>query len=678
MAEIRLPLRLSRFPKGRKYQLLCDGIRPICLPCTNRGQECHYSIEESDARPSFLKRKYDDIAKEFQALQRSHENLEQLFHALQSRSESDVTAIVHQIRRGADASSILRHIQAGDLLVQLHTRPETRFRHEFPYRAGMPVFLQTQQNPYLQSLMYEAAFMRPPAEQSASELALCDRFRPQYLKPYLAAEIVDPRLDVIKPSAWTNVSTDDDMMRKLLRLYFLHEYHWLSCFHKDYFLDDMLAGSKKYCSSLLVNAVLAQACNCNPDLSDRLEYWNPHSLGYKFFAEAKRLWEMELMEKSSITTVQAAVIINIIYNMYSMDKLGMTYGVQAVAMAKDLKIFYSSSRPKSMKRQHVYDFTAWCLYYWMSLQCYHFMVPSFIKDPPKVALPNPDSASRWAGEFLLRYPLSQTLYSMHHAELFKSKMDLIRVINRIGVKLFHSTDSASGEEDNTELNEYLIALKNWYLTLPASLAPSAIIFPCQLKLHLLYHNVVINLCELLVPSGKESEADQTSEETLAQLSHSRICFETIMRLYYLRHGFESADAYMAHDLAVLGFMALGKLKDGGRVQNEDLRSTLLLAAKGLGDQGRNYYFPFTLFHVIQGEMSEEDKALLHQFMTSLKEDVISRQVRAKHVQAQYPCDIIKITDYPESKRLGNLIKQYVNLAISEAQSPMTSEATNSP
>lgn len=176
----------------------------------------------------------------------------------------------------------------------------------------------------------------------------------------------------------------------------------------------------------------------------------------------------------------------------------------------------------------------------------------------------------------------------------------------------------------------------------------------------------------------ESEADQASEEILAQLSHSRICFETVMRLYYLRHGFSSADCYMAHDLAVLGFMALGKLKDAGGIQNEDLRSTLLLAAKGLGDQGRNYYLPFTLFHVINGQMSEEDTALLHQFMTSWKEDGNLKQVRARHVQAQYPCDIVKITNYPDSKRLGNLIKQYADLAISEAQSPSASEATNSP
>jgi hypothetical protein len=88
------------------------------------------------------------------------------------------------------------------------------------------------------------------------------------------------------------------------------------------------------------------------------------------------------------------------------------------------------------------------------------MILSFIKEPHEIELPNPDVAPQWAGEFLLRYPLSQTLYPMHHTELFKSKIDLIRVINRIRVKLFYSTDSAINKEHNTDLNEYLIALKN--------------------------------------------------------------------------------------------------------------------------------------------------------------------------------------------------------------------------
>lgn len=34
----------------------------------------------------------------------------------------------------------------------------------------------------------------------------------------------------------------------------------LPFFHKDYFLDDMLAGSSNFCSPLLVSAILAVGC----------------------------------------------------------------------------------------------------------------------------------------------------------------------------------------------------------------------------------------------------------------------------------------------------------------------------------------------------------------------------------------------------------------------------------
>lgn len=107
-------------------------------------------------------------------------------------------------------------------------------------------------------------------------------------------------------------------MRDLLHLYLLHEYHWLTCFPKDHFLDDMLSESERFCSSLLVNAVLAQACvsiplyyshylfqdsdaygqHCHLAIRDRAEHWNPHSLGYRFLAEAKDYGKWSSVERA--------------------------------------------------------------------------------------------------------------------------------------------------------------------------------------------------------------------------------------------------------------------------------------------------------------------------------------------------------------------------------------------
>jgi len=86
-------------------------------------------------------------------------------------------------------------------------------------------------------------------------------------------------------------------------------------------------------------------------------------LGYRFFAEAKRLFEIELGVKNSITLLQSASIINILLNMDSMDKLGMTYTVHTAAIAFNLGLYDTPSRPRSKLRQRVYDYTAWNLYW---------------------------------------------------------------------------------------------------------------------------------------------------------------------------------------------------------------------------------------------------------------------------------------------------------------------------
>jgi hypothetical protein len=210
-----------------------------------------------------LKRKHDELLEANEQLKESQLALQQLFHALRSRPEDDANAIFRRIRAGADASSILRHVSTGDLLLQLQVTPETRYRFDFPFRREMPSSLQTPANPYLRSLVYEVTLSGETALEARDATLgpfLEDRYSPQYLKPYLAARLVEPKLDAVQPSKWTEVSKDDELMRALLSAYFLSEYQWLPCFHKDDFLDDMKSGSTQHCTPLLANTVLAFAC----------------------------------------------------------------------------------------------------------------------------------------------------------------------------------------------------------------------------------------------------------------------------------------------------------------------------------------------------------------------------------------------------------------------------------
>lgn len=196
---------------------------------------------------------------------------------LQTRSENEAVEVFRRIRRGTDAGSILRHVNYGDVLVQLAVVPEARYRYDFPYLPDMPPFLRQLDNPYLDSEVYDYALRghpdacRQPGRQQCQQRLLTDSengagsvYGPgqhdPYLKPYLSATVVHPWLDSVKPSNWTTVSDDDCLMRKILHDYFLFEYDWFTFFHKDYFLEDMATGNHRFCSPLLVNALLCIGC----------------------------------------------------------------------------------------------------------------------------------------------------------------------------------------------------------------------------------------------------------------------------------------------------------------------------------------------------------------------------------------------------------------------------------
>ncbi|KAI9679711.1 MAG: hypothetical protein M1822_007317 [Bathelium mastoideum] len=212
-------------------------------------------MSETHARA--LKRKYDE-------LQSQQTIYEELYELVRSKPEKEALELYHRIRAGDDAESILKLVKEGDLLLQLALVPETRYRHQFPYVKEMPLFLQQPDNPYTASTIYEwtvgalSTSQQSPPSAERSEKRKEEESR--FVKPFRAAVLVDPILDSVQPSKWTNVSTNDELMRELLRLYFLREHMWFTYLHKNLFLEDMASESEAFCSPLLVNAALAFAC----------------------------------------------------------------------------------------------------------------------------------------------------------------------------------------------------------------------------------------------------------------------------------------------------------------------------------------------------------------------------------------------------------------------------------
>jgi hypothetical protein len=190
---------------------------------------------------------------------------------MQTLPEQDAIELFRSVRKGRDLATILNRFKDGDLLLQMHLVPETRLRYNLPYSKNLPPVLLESGSPYLDTVIYTPNFTSSPLEQlaggskSAPSVPMRSTHETQYVRPYHAATLVEPRLERARPSDWTTVCSDDVLLREILAAYFTHEYHLFPAFHKGYFLEDMQSPQAdkrevQLCSSLLVNAVLAYGC----------------------------------------------------------------------------------------------------------------------------------------------------------------------------------------------------------------------------------------------------------------------------------------------------------------------------------------------------------------------------------------------------------------------------------
>lgn len=160
-------------------------------------------------------------------------------------------------------------------------------------------------------------------------------------------------------------------------------------------------------------------------MKNRAEYWQPENLGYRFLAEALRLFELE-EATPTITTVQAAAIINLAYNLNGIDELGWVYAKKSLQLAQKVSLF-SSNPDESAEWQVVAGMTAWCLFNWQSyvlrndlsafkgirtyihtiiltctkirLATFHTFQPPILEGPPNRPLPGVNEETVYYGKY---------------------------------------------------------------------------------------------------------------------------------------------------------------------------------------------------------------------------------------------------------------------------------------
>ncbi|KAH7153889.1 hypothetical protein DER46DRAFT_637986 [Fusarium sp. MPI-SDFR-AT-0072] len=534
----------------------------------------------------------DEIRQEYELTRERESTYAELFDLLKVMNDQDAVETLRRLRSGTEAVSILSH---------------------FPYISVIPSHLVIPANMYLDSLLSHATLPAPALQgnltatsEQRAQGRIADNttdtsdYHTTYLVPYHAARMVEPIVDRIKTRPWTRVISDDQLLRRLICSYFYYPHPCGSAVQKDLFLQDMAAGRNRFCTPLLVNAMLSLAIQSALDIPDRSKMWLFDSLTYRFMAEARRLWDIDSCKESSIPTIQAAMIIS-----YTT----------------------TNHRPSDPDLDKARVFTAWALYSWQALFNFSFFRPPPITKPSVISRPGAN------------YPHTPTRNRLHVGHKLQAEMQLRHIMNDLGSLMFGDSSRSLTLDEIVEIKK---KLDGWKDSLPDCLQPKNLVFPLHLSLHV--YPQILAAC-----SGKTPET---------VLNEAKIMLETIMRLYYTRHNFEFYDPWIAFALTAIGNAVVADLAEGGDNDTQitaGYRSTLSLAAQGLSKQARNYHVSRLLAIKLQKAMKPEDLQLVQTHAVAVHMD--DEQVLiAEHSDSLWPIPgLATMNEDPERTKLKNLI-----------------------
>ena len=213
-------------------------------------------------------------------------------------------------------------------------------------------------------------------------------------------QVLSPELPEMKVTAeaWTNVTDDTRLIQHLLALYFCWEYPTFASLSKEQFLRDFQDGRTRYCSSILVNALLALGCRFSKHPGTRAKADDPYTCGDHFFSESLRLYREE-EDHCRMTTVQALGIMAIREASCGRDSESWYYAGQSIRLALEMGLQKTENSGGDDDDNAVRSATLWGAY---SLDLAWCLATGSLPQlshtahlPPKPAIINDIEASLW-------------------------------------------------------------------------------------------------------------------------------------------------------------------------------------------------------------------------------------------------------------------------------------------
>ncbi|KAF5711420.1 conidial development fluffy [Fusarium globosum] len=147
---------------------------------------------------------------------------------------------------------------------------------------------------------------------------------------------IDPRLHHVEISRFTNVTISNQFAAEAISLYLNMNQPWWAFFDTDLFLDDLVSIQNRFCSRMLVNALLAWA-------TQSYAHYEPMAatLPTKFLDEALQIFDSE-KDIDRLTTVAATSLMSMTWTTLGKDKAGRRLQEHSARMAQRMGLYGES------------------------------------------------------------------------------------------------------------------------------------------------------------------------------------------------------------------------------------------------------------------------------------------------------------------------------------------------
>ncbi|KAH6676612.1 fungal-specific transcription factor domain-containing protein [Halenospora varia] len=548
----------------RRRKSKCDGNTPSCAACSSvYGTECIYDPNSDHRRKGVYKEKID-------SLKTRNSTLQTLVQAILNAAEDDVPNLIKQIRTCESlddvADSILRQEQG--------IEDEDEDLDDNAYTtSNLPTF-ETELSGKMGELRLENGSVRFLG--GTSNLI--------YLEPtddddqLIGQDAYQQQEDPL--TSWTTVTSDTEVIVHLINMYFTWHYPYFttlskSLFYRDFLLGKPVGNPKRtiYCSSLLVNAMLALGCHFTNSPKGCQDPTDPTTKGDAFFAEAKRLIvENDEYEKPRLTTVQALCLMSVREAGCGREAKGWVYSGMSFRMAQDMGLNLDSggmtnNNKETMDEQEIdaRRVTFWgCFLFDKCWSNYLGRLPqlpvSNITVPKYDVFPDEDS-DIWS-------PYTDNGIGQLHSQASRTRAVALQISSLCEISsdllIFfyhpqHLERSVGRSQELKKLSELQTRLEAWRRELPKELEPKEGQLPNVLLMHMFFHLLYIHLFRPFLkynPSTSPLPSHVSPRKLCTQAAGS---ISKLMRLYKRTYGLRqicNIAVYIVHSACTIHLLNL--------------------------------------------------------------------------------------------------------------------------